>query len=312
MKDTLIPDGIYPGISADKYFHSPEWSGRMSPSVLDRGVKQTMSHVRAAFYGELSTETDALDFGKAFHSRLLEPDLFKTQFAVAQQCCANTEKKKRCSKMGVMRCGDGEWYCTTHAPDAPSQVEVLSPATSEIIEAMRRKVFAHPAVALLRAGGSCECCIAWTDPKTGVKCKSRLDKYSPVCELPDGQAGAMILDLKSCRAADPHSLSNAMEEHGWARAAAMRCDGVEVLTGVRPDYTLIAIEKSAPYEVAVVTIGEQTRDGARAEVRSLLDVWANCLKTGFYPGYSDDFIELDAPGWKLHEYRETAKILMEA
>ena len=48
---------------------------------------------------------------------------------------------------------------------------------------------------------------------------------------------------------------------------------------------------------------DETMEGARWEVRGNLQLWANCVKTGKYPGYGDDFVEISAPAWKLQYYR---------
>lgn len=303
----MIPDGIYPQTTTADYY-GPEWAGRMSPSILEHGVEGTMAHVKAAFDGAERADTDALAFGRAFHSALLEPTKFKTDYAVVEQCQAETAKKQRCSRNGTVRVG-GQWYCSTHIDsDVSSDVEVISESDMSEITAMRTKVFAHPAVALMRNKGDTECCIAWT--ANGVPCKSRLDKLCMECQLPDDSTGPMILDLKTVRSANPLSIRKAIEEHGWARAAAMRIGGIEALTGKHPDYCLICIEKEPPYQISVpctVLASEDdatrlTMCGAAREVHDLLCAWAACVKSGNYPGYPEDFSEMRAPEWKLKQY----------
>lgn len=294
----IIADGIYPGISDAEYRSSLVWSSRMTPSVLEYGVQQTMAHVKAAYDGKVEFDTDSLSFGRAFHCRLLEPERFKTAFGVAQQCQADTAKKMRCSKRATVRVA-GQWLCSTHADGDGSEIEVITEDEASTIEAMRARVFKHPAVNILKASGGCEVAIAWTDPRTRTPMKSKLDKWM---QKVHGVDYSMILDLKTIRSAHPRAISNAIEEYGWARAAALRCDGIEALTGQRPRYCLICIEKEHPHEVCVPMIGEETMRGARWEVRNLLALWSKCVKDGAFPGYGDDFLDIEAPDWKLKVY----------
>ncbi len=312
----LKPDGIYPGVPAPEYFDGREgkaWAGRMSPSVLEHGVKGTMEHVKAAFDGELDpTESEALDFGKAYHARLLEPERFKVDFAIAQQCNAFTRDGKgpRCSKMGTAYIG-GQWYCSTHNhADLDSERDVISEDEAATVEKMRAKVLAHNAIKMLRQGGQAEVCIAWTCPRTGIQSKTRLDKLIPDCDW-GGEKVDTIVDLKSIRSANDREVEKVIEDRGYARAGAMRLDGYHTLTGRDAVYVLVFQEKAAPYAVSVKTLGPATMEGARREVRGLLAVWANCVKTGVYPGYSDDIEEIDVAAWKLREYQGQAQFAME-
>ena len=296
----MITDGIYPGVNFDTYAHGAEWEGRMNPGCIELAVRQTMAHVRADFLGlREREETQPLTFGSAAHCRMIEPDRFKLAYAMGEQCVAFTKygKGPRCSKAGTGRF-DGQWLCSSHAPDGvASKVERLTEKEAATIEGMRARILTHPAVNLLRQNGQAEVCIAWTCPRTGVKMKTRLDKFSPAV------GNGLILDLKFIRSANPRDLANAIEEYGYARAGALRQDGIEVLTGKRPEYYLVCVEKDAPYEPVVPMMDDETMEGARWEVRGNLQLWANCVKTGKYPGYGDDFVEISAPAWKLQYYR---------
>jgi hypothetical protein len=299
-----VADGIHPGIPDPDYRKWP----RMNASTLEWGM-ETMEHLKAAWDGELNPKSKALAFGIAGHCKLLEPTRFKEQYAIKGQCEGKTKAGKQCENWGAVRvCG--HWYCGTHEPEAtPDVVETLTDTESETLDRMAGKVFAHPAVALLRQNGGCEVSIAWTDRTTGLKLKGRLDKWIPECRLPgDTQAWPAILDLKTVRSCDPRLLAMEIEEFGWHRRAAMYRDGIETLTGHVPDYLLVCILKTPPYSVVVKQLGEESLRGGRDEYRDLLKTWKNCLKTGKYPGYGDDIDTADVPEWKLKEYRAMEKL----
>ncbi len=311
-ENAMIEDGIHLNIPAPVYFKALEWSGRMSPSTLENAMEKkdtggTMAHVKAAFDGEEEDDdTKAFAFGRAGHCRLLEPERFKMEFGIAQQCQGVTRDGKgpQCSKTGTKQQG-GNWYCSSHGDDFPSEVAVISPDDAEVIEAVRKRMFAHPAVNILKQSGGCEVSIAWTCPRTGVKNKTRLDKWIPEVQTVDGGSYPLIVDLKFVRCASERAIRFAIRDYGWARAAAFRQDGMEVLTGKRPRYCLICVEKTPPYEISVPMIGEDTLRGALWDVRTNLALWAGCVKSGKYPGYGDDFMEIETESSELHRYRNT-------
>lgn len=299
----MVSDGLHPNIS-DAEYRGPEWADRMSPSVLEYAIGQTMAHVKAAFDGKMRLDTKPLRFGRAAHCRILEPERFKTAFAMSGQCEAFTRDGKgpRCSKWGTAKVG-GLWACSTHSV-GDSEVEVYSPEDFENINGIIHRLSTHPVCKILKQSGGCECTIAWTCHRTGVKCKTKLDKWMPAVS---GVDYSLIVDLKCLESADPESVSKAVANYGFARAAAMRMDGIEALTGKRPMYCLICVEKKYPFEVTVPFFGGNygisTMRGSLWDVRTNLQTWANCVAANRFPGYSDDFIEVETTYSELLRYK---------
>ncbi len=303
----MIADGIYPNVPPQIYFDDPEWQGRMSPSILENAMEKngqggTMAHVKAAFDGSIEDEdSKALRTGRACHAAVLEPKRFKSDYAQAQRCEAKNDNGKgpQCSKMGTVLAPSG-WLCSTHAKHLPSQIEVYSATDAEIIKGVRASIFAHPAVNLLREAGGYEVSLAWTCPRTEVKCKTRLDYL--IENVPEWGCG-VIVDLKFVRCASQRAVEYAIRDYGWARAAAMRIDGLEALTGKEYAYCLICCEKEPPYLCSVPAIGTETLAGARWDVRTNLVNWARCVKENKWPGYGDDFMEVETAFDELKRYR---------
>ncbi len=295
-----VADGIFEDV------HDPDYRKwrRMSPSTLEHG-NVTMAHLKAAWDGLPSESTDALEFGTATHCRLLEPARFKTEYVISERCSAETKDKKQCTRNGSMFNGTN-WYCGQHAQGTEMPLGILSPDEAAAIEAIAKSVHAHPGVALLRQNGGCEVSLAWTDPGTGLKLKGRIDKWIPECRLPgDTKATPTILDLKSVRSASPRAIETAIETYGWQRRAAMYRHGIETLTGLRPDYFLVCVEKEPPYAVAVYQLDEQSLAGGNWEYHNLLALWANCLRTNKFPGYGEDIQSIGVPAWKARQYQES-------
>ncbi len=77
-----LEPGFHPNISFDDY----KSLDAINCSTLKWG-DTSMLHLRAALDGEIEHEdTTALNFGRAVHCRLFEPQDFKTRFAVALPC----------------------------------------------------------------------------------------------------------------------------------------------------------------------------------------------------------------------------------
>jgi exodeoxyribonuclease VIII len=62
---------------------------------------------------------------------------------------------------------------------------------------------------------------------------------------------------------------------------------------------LIAIEKTPPYAVAVYDMVPDELDMVDAHVQKLLETWAECKRTGVYPGYNTLSQPLMLPDWAL-------------
>ncbi|MEB3214527.1 MAG: hypothetical protein VKL39_24475, partial [Leptolyngbyaceae bacterium] len=145
MNETIPADGIYQGVSFTDYAAIP----LLNCSALKWGL-QSMRHVRACMDGKLHKGSASLAKGSALHLKLLEPELFHEQFALAGQCEAMTGHGKRCTKGGSAR-WDGKWFCATHARDTPpDDIATLTPAQWDEVHAAAEAVKADPVVALFR------------------------------------------------------------------------------------------------------------------------------------------------------------------
>jgi exodeoxyribonuclease VIII len=265
-----------------------------------------MADMAAYVRGEIKLSTPATKLGTAVHMRLLQPELFKVSYATKEQCSGITGKGARCSKCGQTRV-DGLWFCDQHLPAAstPDPVTPLSESDAEKLPYMARAVFAHPAVSLIRQNGGCEVVILWTDDETGLSMKAKLDKWIPECLLPgDTVAVPTILDLKKCCDIDDDSIRKAISNYGYHRRASLYRDGIEALTGQKPDFVFVFILDAPPWHVRVVTLGDESLTGGRWEVRNCLNLWAQATKQNKYRGYPLDIECFDVPDYLLKKYRE--------
>lgn len=168
-------------------------------------------------------------------------------------------------------------------------------------------VRAHPiASALLRPGsGAPEQTLVWqvsaqleNGEVVPVRCRALVDW------LPNPGGGRLILpDYKTCASAAPAKVERAIVDYGYHVQGAWYLAGLRALglADERAEFVLVMQEKTAPY---VVTVIQPDRDSMRLgqmRMREALDVYARCVASGRWPGYSDDVVLTELPPWEARE-----------
>jgi exodeoxyribonuclease VIII len=217
------------------------------------------------------TDTAAMKFGRAAHSRILTPEMFKKDYTVAPEVDRRTKEGKRI------------W-----AELEGSEWEVISSADCETIEGMAKELertLKELGLWETFSGAVKETPIVWIDGETGVKCKGRLDAIS----------GGTVIDYKTTSNASPDSFTKEALRYGYDLQAAMYLEG----SGA-DSFVFIAQEKTFPYAVNVIRAGEAFLDRGRWMMRDLLTRWKECNEKGIWPGYNEKGVnELIIPEWEV-------------
>jgi len=298
-----LEPGIYPGMSFADYRKIKA----VNASVL-LWARQTMRHLFAALEGKLEQEdTDALGFGRALHTKLLEPDEFDRRYLIAQQCAAilmtGPNRGKQCQHEGRgMR--DGNWFCGSHADGAgiPEGAEVLSKSELAQINAAADALKKHPAESLRKCRGEFE--VVVVGDLMGVRCKARIDKLirSPLT----------IVDPKKVAAASsPHTKFSGSELNftgllgslGYGLKAAFQCDLIQAVLGQQPRFFWIAVEDNYPYCAGAYQASNVALAAGRNEYRTYLSQLKAAQDSGEWPGYTTDVVMIDGPNWWLQQWK---------
>jgi hypothetical protein len=140
--------------------------------------------------------------------------------------------------------------------------------------------------------GQPEQTLIWRDKRTGVMRRARLDW------LPDPGPGRLIIpDYKTCASAEPEALARAVAKYGyhqqddWYRAGARALD----LCDEAAAFVFVCQEKTAPYVVTVFEVDAVSRRLGAARNRRAIEVFAECQRTGRWPGYGEDIAYLSLP-----------------
>jgi exodeoxyribonuclease VIII len=217
------------------------------------------------------------------HTALFEPDQVVKRYAVRPADLDGRTKKGQ------------EWIA-----DAEGRGLIVITAAQEAAAlAQARAVRALPDVAALLAEGMAEVSAFWIDAETSELCKCRPDWVAPVGD------GVILIDGKTCQDASPDGFGRAIWNFAYHLQAAWYSDGYEAATGQRVHgFVFAAVESAWPHPAAAYMLGDDVLDKARAENRRLLNLYAECKRTGTWPGYPAGISHINLPRWANLETTE--------
>lgn len=142
--------------------------------------------------------------------------------------------------------------------------------------AIRDEVMNHPIAGPLLTGGHAEVSLFWE--QDGVECKGRLDYWKP--------DQGVAVDLKLLRSAAPNDVRKQISDLGYYIQRVHYQNGVQQLTGFRPQWYWITVAKEAPYSVSVHTMDPSTDDAAQMRIDYALGRYKQAMEANNWPGYT--------------------------
>jgi hypothetical protein len=130
----------------------------------------------------------------------------------------------------------------------------------------------------------------------GVWCRAMIDN------APEDQRQPLY-DIKTCQDASISACIRAVATYGYDVQAAHYLDVWKAATGEDRRFRFIFVEKTPPYEVAVVELCDAPGDtadwmvAAREKIGEARRVWGECLATNRWPGYPPHVALIGAPAW---------------
>ena len=243
---------------------------RASPAI-SRSDLQLLSKSPQKFRYETEhpqPKTQALIFGAAFHSYLLEPESFDTEYAVIPLLNRRT------------KAGKEEWeaFSVLHAGK-----ELICAEDFQTIQAMAESVLQNKYAAALIRGSLHERSFFWTDELTGEACKCRPDI------LFDAGETHIIADIKTCTDASADAFTRDAVKYGYTMQAAMYTEGVRLCTGVSYEFLFICVEKEPPYAINLLQADELFLLHGEDTFRELIGIYHDCRLSGNWYGYEGPF-----------------------
>lgn len=260
----LASPGLYAGIGPDRYHGqltvTPSLSASMAVTIIDECPAKMFAncYLDPEYEGE---QRQDFDIGTAAHLGLLEPDLWAERIVEIDADSYRTKDAK----------------AARDAAHAAGRTPLLTDQADRV-RAMGAAARRNAEIRRVMTGARFETTLVWQDRETGVWLKTRPD----VLALTGGE----LHDYKTTTCAEESTFERRAADLLYFQKAAWYLDGVEAVTGARPDvYGFIVQETKRPFLTAVYDLDERAIEWGRKMNRVAIDLFAECLATGIWPGY---------------------------
>ena len=159
------------------------------------------------------------------------------------------------------------------------------------IEDMVEKLQTHTRAMELLSEGDAEVSAWCVDDATGVMRRARFDFLPPT----------ICVDYKTSESADPWAFARNAVEYGYDIQDPFYLDLLEDLGHPAEAFCFIVQMKKPPYLVSVVELDEDSREHGRRRYERALEIFADCTKSGNWPGFvpDDSYQTVRIPDWAL-------------
>ncbi len=215
-------------------------------------------------------------FGAAFHTAILEPELFASIHATMPEFPGHHNSN-------AYKALKNEWV------EANREKVHLTGDEMRRLAGMQKSVMAHPTThAILEGKGKNELSLVWVDEETKQTCKGRLDRLTRIeAKYLDATAtgnAICIVDFKktSCIERFQYDIAK-WAYHGQA---AFYRDGVAAIERINPETItsiLVAVQDDEPYDVVPYLLTDAVVHGQRL-YRRLLRTYVQCKRQDAWPG----------------------------
>lgn len=276
--------GIFEGIPSPAYHADPCPEPSLSRSIAHIITERSPLHAWTAHprlnpnYAEAAE--DKFDLGSAFHDYVVggegriavwtESDTWRTNAAKAFKAWAREN--------GHVPLLEEQW----------ERVQVMA-------EAFWRQLRALDEWADVLRGGTCEATAVYREGP--IWCRVRLDWLD--ADL------TRIVDVKTTgMCALPDHWSRQIMAHGLDIQAVMYPRGVHAVTGVKPRLRFLVIEDTPPFGLQLIEPEPAVTETGWARYQHACALWAECLRTGEWPGYPRHLGWAGASPWAQTQWEE--------
>lgn len=263
---------------------------RMSSSAI-RKILHSPRHFLAWWTGleqEPDEEPDHFRFGRAAHMMLLEPERFRQLHLVEPKFTGLTKDGKESEQSKEAKEKRKAWR-----ESIEREALIITEPEMESLIGMIESVLEHKIACNLLSKGEPEMTVHWTDEETKITCKGRPDYL-----VTDETGGLHIIDFKTTRDIRSGIFASEIRRHKYYVQLAFYHDGIMKVYGKQPQsLTIVAVEKSAPYECAVHILDDKWFERGQEEYRHALRIYQRCVAENKWPAYQQNATMLSAPGY---------------
>jgi hypothetical protein len=218
-------------------------------------------------------ESPAMAFGTLVHTFVLEPHVAEARYRTRADVDGRTKEGK------AVR----DWEASLATQQG---VQFVSRSDYDAAVSIATSVRTHLGCSSILSGGLAE--VSGTvDGFSGVNARIR----------PDYLTDRHIVDLKTCVDGRSDAFSRSVMTFGYAIQAAFYVDVAQALDGQKRDFYWVAVEKEAPFAVAVYKASDAMLEHGRREYRKAIELYKECASLDLWPAYSQQIQQLELPAW---------------
>lgn len=216
-------------------------------------------------------KSNPLEFGNALHTYVLERDDFDNRYIAMP-------KINRATTVGKNAYKDFQ-------SKSEGKLIICGDALKEI-EGMANAIDGHKDAKSLISGAEYEKSLFWTDPETGILCKVR----------PDIWHNNFICDLKTTQSGVYRDFQKSVYSYSYHIQAGMIQEALKHVLGIdMHNFIFVAVEKEAPYAVAVYQLDAMAISLGVAKFKNILQGIKKCQDENNWPSYPNSIITV--PQW---------------
>lgn len=243
----------------------PFMSNYYSDPAISHSMLKHMAKSPAHFKAELerpNVQTDAMLLGSLVHAMVLEPHVVEPNYLRAEKVDRRTKE------------GKAQWAAMQSEDKTLVKAEVWETA-ERMAESVLDCGVASSLVMEAAAMNKIEVEFKWNDNRFGVERKSKVD----------GITDHTIVDLKTTTDAT-RGFDRSVVKYWYHTQAAYYRDALASAGMSRSLFTIIAVEKTPPYAVAIVRMDDDVMDWGKEIVDNWLDQLRSCKASQRYPSFT--------------------------
>ena len=303
--------GMYEGVAKEDYLQAmtPQGLAYVSGGTLIAGrPPRTPAHMLAHLDGTAKEESSGFSLGTLCHA-VLEPGRLEEHYAAWPENINFATNKGKADLFTWMTSygyvggppesrRKDEWLAlfleqTGHLAVSAEDYDKAKTMCASIADDERApKLFAFP-------DGLHEVSCFWIDPLTGIGCRARPDYMSV--------RGRIIVDVKTtAKTASREDFEWTISKYGYHIKAHWYRSVVAELTDTQAhgwDFWFIAIESNPPYLAKAWRLDSRALSAAAEETAELWETFADCWRSGVWPGYPEDVYEIGLPDKVLNKFK---------
>lgn len=269
-REIVTKPGLVPDMDEDFYHSDPVMGGSLSVSGAKLLLKAPAKFDYARSHPHQSTK--AMDLGTTVHGLVL---------GKGQSIAVLPFESRR-----------GNAYKEAEADAVENGLLPMLAKDYDEARTIADAVLKHPTTGGLFTDGDAEVSMFWRDEEFKIWLRGRADYMTLFGDTPT------IVDFKTSADASPEEFARSVYKYGYHRqdphyregwASVLGCDWRDI------DFVFAVVETEPPYCIATYRVVAEHVELGREENRIARERFRDCMKSGRWPGYSEEIEDLELP-----------------